>query len=214
MWHKTHLSDRQLLDGYLDRRSAGAESARLALPPHADTCSACAQRYAELARDFELMATDGAEEADAVFTSDRLAAQQQRIMRRIAQHGRRADIFLFPARGALVAAPVRRGWHPLGWAAAAAVVGLAAGLTLGMTLDRFGFDGPPSRPVAAAARTTSGGSDRPAGVADRSDRPTPMVNEDELLDSIDSTLTTRRVPELLIYDEMTPERIAFSPRLR
>lgn len=198
-----HLSDQQILDCYLSDEAGGLPGEQ---PSHLATCSACGQRYADLARDLDAMAEDGADQADEVFTPGRLAEQHDRIMQRIAHLGRRADIVLFPSRGTRAVAPATRGWRPTGWAAAAAVAGLAAGVALGLTLDQFGFGRTASEPGSTLART-----------APRTDPPVlgvSGIDEDALLDSIDSALTTRRVPELLVFDEMTPERVAFSLRLR
>jgi hypothetical protein len=206
MWNNRrarHLSDQQILDCYLSAEAVGLPGEQ---PSHLATCSTCGQRYADLTRDLDAMAEDGADEADGVFTPGRLAEQHDRIMLRIAHLGRRADIVLFPSRGTRAVAPATRAWRPTGWAAAAAVAGLAAGVALGLTLDQFGFGRTAVEPGSTLARTVPG-TDSP-GLA------VGGVDEDELLDSIDSALTTRRVPELLVFDEMTPERVAFSPRLR
>jgi hypothetical protein len=95
-------------------------------------------------------------------------------------------------------------------------VGLAAGLVLGLAFDQVDF-GDLLRPAASlaggTAAATAADTDRFDGSLAVSGLGAP-VSDDELLDSIDSALSTRRVPELLVYDEMTPERVAFSPRLR
>ena len=70
-----------------------------------------------------------AREADAVFTPERLARQQAKILQRIEQDGRPARVITFPHHGqdplALRARPANR------WIAAAAAAGLIVGLLAG-----------------------------------------------------------------------------------
>jgi hypothetical protein len=195
-----HLSDRQLLD-YLSDGPGGLSDHRAdtRLPAHLADCADCTARYGVLAADIGGLADDGAGEADAVFTPERLAHQRERILHRLERHGRRADVFVFPTRGARPATP-HRTWQPARWVAAAALGGLAAGLGLGLMLDRRETSDPTPRPAATVASTAS------AGVA--------AGAEEELLDAIDAALASRRLPELLALDEITPERVAFAPRLR
>lgn len=207
MWSKkdtSHCSDQQLLDAYLGSRAEASDAAHGRRQGHFAECASCAARYADLARDFDLLTEGGTGEADAVFTDERLAKQRQRIARRLEHHGRRADVVLFPTRGTAqpVAGP-RAAWQP--WAAAAAVAGLVAGLVLGLGLDRLELgDAAERASTSLVDATTSGEAAFELGLS----------SEDELMEAIDVALTTRRVPELLALDEVTPERIAFSPRLR
>src|SRR3989304_3965707 len=102
MWSKgstrysPHFSDQQLLDAYLAGRVEVPDTVDLRLPDHIAECAACAARYADLARDFHRLAEQGAAEADALFTDERLARQRQRIARRIEHQGNRAARGRFP----------------------------------------------------------------------------------------------------------------------
>lgn len=75
------------------------------------------------------VAAAAAHEADAVFTPERLARQQARILHRLEQDGRPGRIIAFPGQAAettpLRARPGTR------WIAAAAVAGLLVGLLAG-----------------------------------------------------------------------------------
>src|SRR5688500_4344009 len=68
-------------------------------------------------------------EADAVFTSERLARQQAKILQRLEQDGRPARVIAFPGHGqdpsATRARPATR------WIAAAAAAGVVVGLLAG-----------------------------------------------------------------------------------
>jgi hypothetical protein len=79
---------------------------------------------------------EGEAEADAVFTADRLRAQQQHIERRLAHVGRPARVISFPGQF------VRRTIHASTsrtaprWMAAAAAAGLFIGVALGASYER------------------------------------------------------------------------------
>jgi hypothetical protein len=221
MWierQQPHLSDQELLDWYLEHPGNG--QAGRPLSPHIAACSTCAQRYAELAHELDVLTTDGANEADALFTTEVLAEQRQHVMRRIENHGRRADIFVFPRRGTNWMAGRRPAWHPMRWVAAAAVAGLAAGMGLGLSVERFstGRSLMTSRSVSPqpVAVTTQARQARPA--ASTFNGPItvegPLVEDVEvaLLEEIESALVTRRVRELRTLDELTPEQVSVSLR--
>jgi hypothetical protein len=208
-----HLSDQDLLDWYLAARGPeeGQDRRPGALPAHVNACPSCARRYAALVRDLDVLADDGASEADATFTPERLDAQRQQIVQRLEQQGRRADVFLFPARGTAPVVSRATSMRPARWVAAAAIAGLAAGLAVGLALDGFDFNAAWRRSAASLPRPAES---RSASSASSALFEQALPSEAELLDSIELALTTRRVPVLRIYDELTPERIAFTPGLR
>jgi hypothetical protein len=166
----------------------------------------------------DMLTADGDHEADALFTTEILAEQRQHVMRRIENHGRRADIFVFPTRGATMAGR-RPVWHPMRWVAAAAVAGLAAGMGLGLSVDRFTLSqvsmvsrnvSTQTAVVTTQARPAATPFDGPITVEG------PLLEDVEVawLDEIDSALITRRVMELRTLDELTPERVSITVRLR
>ena len=67
-----------------------------ARPAHLDQCDACAERALDMARWLEQTKQLGVETADAVFTPDRLAAQQAQIMSRLEQLDRPSKLLSFP----------------------------------------------------------------------------------------------------------------------
>jgi hypothetical protein len=220
MWierHSPHLSDQELLDWYFERPGGGG--AGRPLSPHLALCRKCAQRYAELAGELELLTAEGNDEADRLFTAEILADQRQHVARRIENHGRRADIFVFPTHGNNWMTGRRPAWHPMRWVAAAAVAGLAAGMGLGLSVERFSTNERfiASRNVPTQQRTVASQS-RPApavfsGPITVEGPPLEDV-EVALLEEIETALAMRRVRELRALDELTPERVSISLRMR
>jgi hypothetical protein len=76
-----HLHDDRLFDCYVAEHQGDAVD-----PPaaeHLADCDACSSRYADLARFMETIRAEGQDEADAIFTADRLRLQHQQIVRRL-----------------------------------------------------------------------------------------------------------------------------------
>ena len=127
----------------------------------------------------EEISAAAAREADAVFTPERLAVQQSRILQRIAQAGRPARVIAFPAgshgtgtRRLFRARPAVR------WIAVAAVAGLVVGLVVGRWTHGFSsvrdLRGIPARAVSARLEPISPFT--PASV---------RLSDDELLGQIE-----------------------------
>jgi anti-sigma factor RsiW len=214
MWidtHDRHLSEEQLIDCYFaaDSREESATHHR----GHVAGCAACAQRYAELTQDLDLLAQAGASEADAVFTPDVLAHQRQQIMRRLESYGRRADIFLFPARGHAKAESRANLRRPARWVAAAAAAGLTVGLGLGLSVEHLRINRvrPFSNPITSPAELRAP-SVTPSPVTMQFE--SASTADDELLAEIDAALVTHRIQELRALDALTPENINISLRRR
>ena len=76
-----HLQDDRLFDSYFaDRHGSPIDPA---VADHLTVCAACGGRYAELAQFLDSLRDTAVAEADAIFTPDRLQAQQRQIARRI-----------------------------------------------------------------------------------------------------------------------------------
>ena len=122
-----HRSDDQLMEAYV---LAGDNRASVGVPPVQG-----ALRRAGRARSSRCARTP-IREADAVFTSERLHDQRDRIMRRLERQGHPAEVLVFPNRTGQhrrctrLFGPARR------WVAGAAAAGLAAGVFLGFAMDR------------------------------------------------------------------------------
>jgi hypothetical protein len=227
MARATHLPDERLFDCYLAERAG--ESADLPASEHLIDCETCAARYAELAGFMESIRKEGAADADAVFTPERLRSQQEQIAKRIEHVGRAARVLSFPGRvGREMAGTTRVAPR---WLAAAAAAGLFVGVAVGGTLFDSGFHvrglyvatpseegvlarSKPQRRVAAPppVRVTS-----PASVKD----PEPVAavpvstnDDDRFLLELENALQYPRTGELMPFDALTPHVRDISNQLR
>lgn len=125
-----------------------------ARPAHLDQCDACAERALDMARFLEQTKQLGVESADAVFTPERLAAQQSQILSRLEQLDRPSRLLSFPR--ATATAPTgesqlpTRQQHIGAWIAVA-----AACLALGVIGGRLSV-WEPSVPVQSAQTRPAG----------------------------------------------------------
>jgi hypothetical protein len=177
-----HLDDEDLMEAYF----LGLEDA------HLRACPECRHRFEEMAHALEVAHEDAVQEADAVFTPDRLHEQRERVLRRLERHGHPADVLRFPDRSGSHRAAYRLLGPARRWVAGAAAAGLVAGVFLGFAVDRRvgtpGFQRT-SNGVVEAARNW-----QPASAQD-----------EQTLSEIEDALNgpTRRVPELRTLDLMT-----------
>lgn len=156
-------------------------------PAHLDSCDQCASRALEVSRWLEDVQAVGRADADALFPEERLAAQRDSVMNRLAQLDRPSKVISFPAAvpAAREVSAARRA-NP-GWYLAAAAAGLMIGV-ISMELSHmvpFGGSAQPAPVVATAAapaQTVDGSGlldgvfDRPSlGSLDALDEMTPRV---------------------------------------
>ncbi len=139
----SHLSDDELMETYV----LAAENGHLA------ACRQCQARFDDFARTLQHVREDANREADHVFTSERLHDQRDRILRRLERHDHPGEVVAFPTskvpdRRVYRVFPARR------WIAGAAAAGLAAGMVLGIVMDRqahYAALQPTERPASTAA---------------------------------------------------------------
>jgi hypothetical protein len=194
-----HLHDDRLFDCYLAER--GGEPIDPPAAEHLADCSACGARYAELVSVMETVRTSGEAEADAVFTPERLRAQQQQIARRIEHIGRPARVISFPrqfTRGRMTASATRTAPR---WVAAAAAAGLFVGLALGASY-RWDSELGPNRPLGGEMVATRPARLMPA--AARSINPSNEPADDAFLMDLEVALERPHTPELVAFDALTP----------
>ena len=188
-----HLHDDRLYDCYLALRQG--ESADPPTAEHLADCEDCAARYAELAQLMDAVRAEAAAETDALFTSDRLRAQQQQIVRRMEAIGRPARVISFPGRfvqGTIRASALR---SPR-WTAAAAAAGLFLGIALGASYE-WEYRARPTNPALSAR------SGRVAPAVTRS--PVADVAADaDFLSELELALEHPRTRELAAFDAFTP----------
>ena len=130
-------------------------------PAHLDRCDICAERAVAMARWMDAAREDALLSADAVFTPERLAAQESQILRRLEQIDNPARVISFPAasrtdRGEL---PGRR--VAVSWVGVAAAAGLVIGIVGGQMSARL------MQPQPAPLATSAANIDTPAPVDSR-----------------------------------------------
>lgn len=131
-----HLHEERLFESYMAARGGAAIDPPVA--EHLADCPACGARYAELCAFMDTLREEGEAEADAVFTPERLRAQQQQIARRIEHVGRAARVISFPTRIVRRTIGASSGRMVPRWTAAAAAAGLFVGVALGASYQWTG----------------------------------------------------------------------------
>ncbi len=156
-----HLSDAQFARLWSSRQS-GAR-----LDPHLDACAGCRARFAEFETWLLGVGETMRDEADRAFPTERLAAQQAQIARRLETLERPARVIAFPKAARAVMSGHS---HVRRWVTVAAAAGLIAGVGLGQvvplrtamhrrqateTIAHLNPPGGESRPKEQAAVSTS-----------------------------------------------------------
>jgi len=188
-----HLQEKRLFDSYLTERSGAPIDPPVA--EHLADCGACSTRYAELTAFMDALRRDGDADADAVFTPERLRAQQQQIQRRLEQLGRSARVISFPSRivrRTLTASTSRSAPR---WIAAAAAAGLFVGVAVGAS---YQWNANGRRVSSLIAREAA------APMAARGSNAADVVADDDFLSDLEVALERPHTRELLAIDAFTP----------
>lgn len=180
VFRRGHLSEDALVDVW----TTGMR------PAHLDSCDECGRRALEVSRWLEDVQAIGRADADSVFSDDRLAAQRDSVMNRLAQLDRPSKVISFPAAApAARESQVARRGSP-GWLFAAAAAGLMIGVVTMELSHMIPFGGAQTpAPIVATSGTPS---------------PAPTVEDASLLDGVFDRPSLGAMNAL---DEMTP-RIA------
>jgi hypothetical protein len=190
----SHVSDDRLVEVCLEEAPTEFEATHLA------ECTRCRTRRSRLEAMFLEIHGAADAEADEVFTPERLAAQQVRILQRIEQDGRPARVIAFPAAPVAEPRPLRT--RPAArWIAGAAAAGLAIGLLAGQLVHDLPILGRPGRPglVSSSARSTSSPVPQPtAEIVNAS------FNDEEFIGEIETALDGPHVPALRPLNDLTP----------
>ena len=203
-----HLPEERLFDCYVAER--GGDTVALPAAEHLADCPVCTARYAELVRFMDGLRAEADAETDAIFTPERLRAQQQQILRRIEHVGRPARVIDFPARLG-VRRIIPSGAHGLSrWVYGAAAAGLVVGVGLGAVYE--------SEWAAIQAGRRSAGVHQLATVRSRAATLTamgaPEAADDAFLSDLDVALERPHTPSLQPYDSLTPHVREVSDRTR
>ena len=190
----THISDDRLVEVCLEQTPTEPEAAHLA------ACNRCRTRRSRLESMFLDIDHAADVEVDEIFTPERLASQQARILQRIEQDGRPARVIAFPAASA--PEPRLRRTRPAArWIAGAAAAGLTIGLLAGELVHDLPIMSRPSRP--ALVSTSARGASTPA----RSPAPeivNASFNDEEFLGEIETAIDGPHVPALRPLNDLTP----------
>jgi hypothetical protein len=186
-----HLDDDNLAEIW----STAAADGRPAAHPHLAYCSHCRARYAAFTGWLDDLRDQAHAEADETFTAERLATQQAQILRRLEASERPARIIAFPkfSRQAGGTRSLAQRWVATA-AAAAFVMGLAAGQALNLThfLDRFQQASP------AQARSETIPARQPGA------QPGTSMDEAIFYGDADTEFAARSTRYMPTLDELTP----------
>ena len=180
VWRQGHLSEQALMDAVV----CGER------PAHLDRCDICAERAVDVGRWLDELRIAATEGADAAFTSERLAAQQSQILRRLEQLDSPARVIAFPAatRADRQAYGGRR--VNVSWVGIAAAAGLMIGI-LGGHMGTQLLQPPPVNPPAVVDGGTQPALPVDGGFLDESyDR--LRIESLELIDSMTPTMAANR----------------------
>lgn len=159
---------------------------------HLESCPLCAERCARLTTMLADVSDVTAAEADALFTSDRLAKQRARILQRIEQDGRPGRVISFPA-GPTHRPPLRE--RPgMRWIAGAA----AAGLLIGVLADHLAHQFPGRAAGAPAQAAARPGADPSLQAV------STTISEEEFLGQLETAIEATGGSALRPLDDMTP----------
>jgi predicted anti-sigma-YlaC factor YlaD len=194
---RAHVQEQRLFDAYLAERSGAPVDPPVA--EHLTDCDECGARYAELSAFMDAIRHQAEAEQDAVFTPDRLRAQQQQILRRIELVGRPARILSFPTRLVRRTIGATTGRSATRWIAAAAAAGLFVGVALGAS---YQWNTRAGALQALLARDASGR--RLATVGTRGSSPAEIAADTAFLSDLELALERPHTPELRAFDALTP----------
>jgi len=192
-----HLQDDRLFDCYL-----AVQSGELLDPPvaeHLTDCTNCGERYAAMTQFLDTLIADAAAEADAIFTPERLRAQQQQIARRLDHLGHPARVITFPGRPVSHHINTSAPRSARRWVAAAAAAGLFIGVGTGLLLDWETRGGGSERHARTIARQTH--LEAPASIVLR---PESAATDEAFLAEIEVAGERPRTRELVAFDTLTP----------
>jgi anti-sigma factor RsiW len=199
-----HLQEDRLFDAYVAERQGELMDPRVA--EHLADCDACAARYAALTLCMDDLGTAAELDSDAVFTPERLRAQQQQIARRIEHVGRAARVLSFPHHFSGDHIHTSASHMPQRWVAAAAAAGLFVGAVLGVSYEWDRRASAARRFPAAAQQPATAYPAHLMPVATRGDEEsqTLVAADDAFMSELELVLERPHTPELEPIDALTP----------
>ena len=190
-----HLDDATLAE--LWTASAGG-SRDVITDSHLQQCAECRVRFSAFASWMDGIRDDAVSEADAAFTSERLAAQQAQIFKRLEAAERPARVIAFPRFSGAQMMTRQSTVHR--WILASAAAGLMVGIGLGQLMDlRHPGGAGDSRISAPASDSVARGTTKPA---------TAPVSAEALFQELDAAATPQ-YDALRPFDTFTPRAADF-----
>lgn len=190
LFRQGHLSERALADAIMTGER----------PLHLDQCDLCAERAADLGRSLDQIRDTVVDDADTRFPTERLAAQQAQIMRRLEQLDEPTRVIAFPSHQRV---EPRRGARRLvapGWIGVAAAAGLVIGVIGGQVTARV------SQRTASAVTAESAAA--LASLAPSNARE-PQVTVPINSSMLDMDLDTFTPEPLGAMNDITPRKVAW-----
>ena len=209
MGRSRHLDDDRLYECYLaDRRG---EARDLTAAEHLADCPDCSARYDEMSECLTAVRAEGEAEADAIFTTARLQAQQDAVLRRIAHASHPARVISFPGRVTRHMAGTSTRVSPR-WLVAAAAAGLFVGVAVGgaFSTPRFRNSAVSSPATMVPNRVTTAPVARISAPAEAIE----AADDDRFLLELEAALARPQTRELMPFDNLTPRARDIGTRLR
>lgn len=189
------LVDALLRQGHLSERTIVEALMSGHRPLHLDRCDLCAARAADINRWLDAVRSAAVDAADEAFPSERLAAQQAQIQRRLAQLDEPARVIAFPSQYRIDPRDAGRRRVAPAWVGVAAAAGLVVGVISGQIMARADMTSDVAGPPAVATAT-------PPLESDSASINGPWVDPDEMDAYMPAALQT--------LNEMTPRIVMAS----
>jgi hypothetical protein len=127
-----HLDDATLAEIWTNAVADGTPPSH----PHLTACAECRLRFTSFTAWLDEVRDDAAIEADLAFPPERLAAQQNQILRRLEAAEQPTRVIVFPKASAVTVRPLpARRWFTGAAAAGLVAAGLVAGIGLGQLIN-------------------------------------------------------------------------------
>jgi hypothetical protein len=167
---------------------------------HLRSCAACHTRYVELTGFLTDLKHDANADADAIFTTARLATQHATIMQRL-ETQRAGNVISFPGRGAQQGTSPSPRVAPR-WLVAAAAASLFVGMAIGRTILNPAWSGRAS--FAESSQRTPAPSLAPQPASSVAPATPTAADDDAFLMELEAALQRPHIRELQPLDALTP----------
>jgi hypothetical protein len=157
------FADRLLRQGHVSEQAIIEAVMGGERPDHLNRCATCAERAFELGRWLEQTRGEALAEADAAFPPERLAIQQNQILRRIAQIEEPVRVIEFPRQHVAVPAGTAVRRVSPAWLGVAAAAGLVVGVVGGHFSAHVEQPAAPASATAIPGPASDVGGDLAAG---------------------------------------------------